>query len=58
MDPNLYHTLPGGIEVKVVDILILFLNGAIIGIGVLIWFGLNLYKKVLEPKIPELLQIG
>lgn len=43
MDPNLYHTLPGGVEVRVIDILVMLINGFIIGAILVGWLGYRIY---------------
>lgn len=59
MDPNLYHTLPGGIEVKIVDMLILFINIGVLGALLASYILFKVYKTIQDKKnSKKVLQIG
>lgn len=58
MDPNLFHTLPGGIEVKIVDIIMLLFNAAMFSAAVIGYVAYVIYKKIKAKNARKTLQIG
>jgi len=58
MDPNLYHTLPGGIEVKVSDIIVLFMNILVLLLCIAAVIVFKIYKTIKEKTSKKTLAIG
>ncbi len=58
MDPNLYHTIPGGIEAKVSDIIILLLNCFILGGLVAAYTAYRVYQTINEKKAKKSVTLG
>ncbi len=58
MDPNLFHTLPGGIEVRIVDVIMILFNIAAVIIAVAAYIIYFVYKHIKSKNAKKTIQIG
>jgi len=58
MDPNLFHTIIGGIEVKVSDIIVIFLNIGVFALSIIVYLIFWAYQTYQKKKATRNIPIG
>jgi len=58
MDPNLFHTIIGGIEVKVSDIIVIFLNIGVFALSITVYLIFWAYQTYQKKKATRNIPIG